>query len=124
MAKPYEMMVLYDASIGDESVKKAQSDMESLITTNGGSIENVNDWGKREMAYEVEGKRSAFYNVILFSGDNELPGTIEKELKLNRDVLRYMLLVRDPEKVTVFNAPPRRAPEYRDEENENEEGND
>lgn len=116
MAKPYEMMVLFDTMIGDESIKKAQSDLEALITTNGGTIESRNDWGKRELAYEIDGKRSAVYSVILFEGDGDLPENIEKALKLNTDILRYMLLVRDPAKVTVFNAPPRKTPEERGEE--------
>ncbi len=117
-------MVLFDASIGDESVKKAQSDMEALITGNGGSIENINDWGKRELAYEIGGKKSAVYTVFLFEGPGELPATIERELKLNTNVLRYMLLVRDPQKVTVFNAPPRRAPEDREGSDNSEESNE
>jgi small subunit ribosomal protein S6 len=99
MKKPYETMVIIDGTLPDETVRDEQQRLEKFFRDNS-ELEKVADWGKRQLAYEIKKKRSGAYLLFLYRAEPGLPDKLDKSVKLNTNILRYMTLVRDPKKRT------------------------
>lgn len=88
----YEMMVILSDSLDDEGAQSLGERIGSLVTSNGGEVRQVDSWGRRPLAYEI-GHRNAGYYLVY---DLELPGEslpeIERQLKINDDVVRFKLI--------------------------------
>ena len=93
----YELAVVVSAKIEDDERTATLEKVKEIITTNGGTITNVDEWGKKRLAYEVQKMREAFYYFIQFEGEATLPAEIESRIRLMENVVRY-LVVRQDEK--------------------------
>ena len=92
----YELAVVISAKIEDDERAAALEKVQRIITKHGGTITNVDEWGKKRLAYEVQKMREAFY-FIQFEGEATLPAEIESRIRLMENVVRY-LVVRQDEK--------------------------
>ena len=93
----YELAVVVSAKLEDEERAATIEKVKEIITKNGGTITNVDEWGKKRLAYEVQKMREAFYYFIQFDADATVPAEIESRIRLMEDVVRY-LVVRQDEK--------------------------
>lgn len=93
----YELAVVVSAKLEDDDRNAAIEKIKSMITTHGGAITNVDEWGKKRLAYEVNKMKEAFYYFIRFDGESNVPGEVESRMRLNENVVRY-LCVRQDEK--------------------------
>lgn len=97
MVRPYESVVVFDATIGDDALQKEQSKFEDFLKSNS-SFEKTVVWGKRELAYEIDRKRLGYYCLFHFEGEGDLAGKIDDDFRLNGNVLRHLTLIRDLKK--------------------------
>lgn len=92
MAK-YELVVIFDPFLQETETTAQVDRVKESITKRGGEITNVDVWGKKRLAYDINKKPEGFYVVITFEG--ELEGTsvaeIERAMRLNESVLREMV---------------------------------
>jgi small subunit ribosomal protein S6 len=95
--RPYETCIVFDGSLPEETISKEQAKLQALIKDNG-DFETIDVWGRRELAFPIGKKKVGFYCLFLYSGEGDLNGKIEKALKMNETVLRYLVVVRDPTK--------------------------
>ncbi|MBU1320199.1 MAG: 30S ribosomal protein S6 [candidate division Zixibacteria bacterium] len=93
--KLYETGIILDPQLEESQFDKEIEQFESLITTNGGKIVDVNRWGIRRLAYEINKKQQGFYVFIQFEGDGTIPSKLEKAFLLNENVVRFMTVVPD-----------------------------
>ena len=93
----YELAVVVSAKIEDEERAAVVDRCKALIERFGGTITNVDDWGKKRLAYEVQKMKEAFYYFIQFDGEATVPAEIESRIRLMENVVRY-LCVRQDEK--------------------------
>lgn len=93
----YELAVVISAKIEDDERAAALEKVQKTITKHGGTITNVDEWGKKRLAYEVQKMREAFYYFIQFEGEATVPAEIESRIRLMENVVRY-LVVRQDEK--------------------------
>lgn len=93
----YELAVVISAKIEDDERAAALERVKGIITKHGGTITNVDEWGKKRLAYEVQKMREAFYYFIQFEGEATVPAEIESRVRLMENVVRY-LVVRQDEK--------------------------
>ena len=93
----YELAVVVSAKIEDDERAATIEKVKEIITKNGGTITNVDEWGKKRLAYEVQKMREAFYYFIQFEGEATVPAEIESRVRLMENVVRY-LVVRQDEK--------------------------
>ena len=93
----YELAVVISAKIEDDERAAALEKVKNTITKHGGTITNVDEWGKKRLAYEVQKMREAFYYFIQFEGEATVPAEIESRIRLMENVVRY-LVVRQDEK--------------------------
>ena len=93
----YELAVVVSAKLEDEERAATIEKVKNMVTKHGGTITNVDEWGKKRLAYEVQKMREAFYYFIQFDADATVPAEIESRIRLMEDVVRY-LVVRQDEK--------------------------
>lgn len=93
----YELAVVVSAKLEDDDRTAAVEKIKDMIAACGGAITNVDEWGKKRLAYEVNKTKEAFYYFIQFDGESTVPGEVESRMRLNENVVRY-LCVRQDEK--------------------------
>lgn len=88
----YELAVILVPSLDEETVKAEQQSIQELIEKFGGTIEKVDDWGKRRLAYEIDKINEGFYSFITFNSENTAPAEIERRMRIKETVLRYLVI--------------------------------
>ena len=93
----YELAVVVSAKIEDEERAAVVDKCKALIERFGGTITNVDDWGKKRLAYEVQKMKEAYYYFIQFDAAADAPAQIEANVRIMEDVLRYLCVRLDAE---------------------------
>ena len=93
----YELAVVVSAKIEDEERAAVVDRCKALIERFGGTITNVDDWGKKRLAYEIQKMSEAFYYFIQIDAKATTRAEIESRVRIMDNVLRY-LVVRNDEK--------------------------
>ena len=89
----YEMIYIIDADLEEAARKELIEKVSALITNNGGEIEKVDEtWGKRKLAYAIDYKTEGWYVLVTFKAPVELPRELERNLQINENVLRYLVI--------------------------------
>lgn len=88
----YELAVILNPSLDEEAVKAEYADIQSLIERFKGTVEKVDDWGKRKLGYEIKKCNEGFYSFITFTSGNDTPNEIERRMRIKENVLRYLVV--------------------------------
>ncbi len=91
----YELAVVVSAKIEDDERAATIEKVKEIITKHGGTITNVDEWGKKRLAYDVQKMREAFYYFIQFDGQSTVPAEIESRVRLMENVVRYLVVKQD-----------------------------
>ena len=91
----YELAVVVSANVDDEAKTKAVDKCKALIERFGGTVTNVDDWGKKRLAYEIQKMREAYYYFIQFDAEATAPAEIEQRMRIMDNVLRYLCVRND-----------------------------
>ena len=86
----YELALVVSAKIEDDERAATVDKVKGYIEKFGGTITNVDDWGKKRMAYEVNKMREAFYYFIQFDAETTTPAEIESRIRIMENVVRYL----------------------------------
>ena len=86
----YELAVVVSAKIEDEERAAVVDKCKALIERFGGTITNVDDWGKKRLAYEVQKMKEGFYYFIHFEAPAACPAEVESNIRIMEDVIRYL----------------------------------
>ncbi len=92
MTHQYELMVILDPEIDERTVAPSLDKFLGVITGDGGTIENVDIWGRRRLAYEIKKKAEGIYAVVNFTATSEATQELDRQLKLSEAVLRTKVL--------------------------------
>ncbi|MFC7375880.1 30S ribosomal protein S6 [Brachybacterium sp. GCM10030267] len=90
--RKYEMVVILDPSIDERTVSATFEKLVQVIPTEGGTIDNVDVWGKRKFAYEIDKKSEGIYIVLSFTASSETAQELDRRLGLNESVVRTKLM--------------------------------
>lgn len=93
----YEMTVIVSAKIEDEARNNTIEKVKEYITRFGGNISNVEEAGKKRLAYEIQHEKEGFYYFIQFESDATCPGQVENSVRIMEDVMRYLVVRLDEE---------------------------
>ena len=88
----YELMVILNPEIDERLVPAALDKFLKVITADGGSIDNVDIWGKRRLAYEIQKKTEGIYAVVNFTAEPATAKELDRQLGLSETVMRTKLL--------------------------------
>jgi len=95
----YETTFVVDSLQKSENKEHIVTKVENFIKNNGGKIGEVEDWGKKRLAYEINRKQYGNYYQIHFEGPGNLPGLLEREYRLEEGILRFLTITSDPRAV-------------------------
>ena len=107
----YELIYIIDTGLEEAARKELIEKVSALITNNGGEIEKVDEtWGKRRLAYAIDYKTEGWYVLVNFQAPAELPRELERNLKINENVLRYLVVKLEEKRSAVKPRAARPAP--------------
>ena len=91
----YELALVINAKIEDDARTDAIEKIKALIEKFGGEITNVDEWGKRRLAYEVQHMKEAFYYFIQFDAEPAAPAEIEDNIRIMENIVRFLCVRQD-----------------------------
>ena len=98
----YETLFIVDPTIGDDAIKAAVDKFTALIADNG-TIGEINEWGKRRLAYPINDINEGYYVVVSFKSEPEFPSELERLFNINDAIMRSLVIKLD-EKLLAKNA--------------------
>jgi small subunit ribosomal protein S6 len=90
----YEVMYIISPTVEEEQVKALVEKFNELISEHG-EIEKVEEWGRKKLAYEVQDQKEGYYVLVYFTANPEFPTELERNFKINENILKYLILNRE-----------------------------
>ena len=90
MTNKYEACMIFSVANGEEAVTALKEKFAALIAENG-TVENVDEWGKRKLAYLIDDEAEGFYVFTTFTAGAEFPAELERVAGITEGVLRIMI---------------------------------
>ena len=88
----YELMVILDPSLEERTVAPSLDQYLNVIRTAGGSIEKLDVWGRRRLAFEINKKAEGIYAVVDLQATPEAVAELDRQLRLNESILRTKVI--------------------------------
>ena len=86
----YELAVVVSAKIDDDARAAVVEKVKDLITRFGGNVTDVDEWGKKRLAYEIQKMKEGYYYFVHFDAEATVPAEIEQRMRIMDNVLRYL----------------------------------
>jgi small subunit ribosomal protein S6 len=104
----YELALVVSAKLDSEAIAATVQRAKDYIERFGGTIGEVEEWGKRKLAYEIQKQTEAYYFFINFGAEPQVPAQLESVMRIMDNVLRYLVLAKDEN--DTFKVAPEKAP--------------
>ena len=104
----YELALVVSAKLDSETIAATVQRAKDYIERFGGTIGEVEEWGKRKLAYEIQKQTEAYYFFINFDAEPQVPAQLESVMRIMDNVLRYLVLAKDEN--DTFKVAPEKAP--------------
>lgn len=91
----YELAVVVNAKIEDDARADVIEKVKALITRFGGNVTDIDEWGKKRLAYEIQKMKEGFYYFITFESDSNCPNEVEQRVRIMENVIRYLCIRQD-----------------------------
>jgi small subunit ribosomal protein S6 len=88
--KMYESAVLINAALEEDQIQSIISRIKELISSNDGEITDIEDWGRKRLAYMIKKSKIGYYIIFQFNAYPQIISTLEKFYKLDENILRYL----------------------------------
>jgi len=88
----YESAVLINAALDDQQIESILSKIKDLITNNGGQIRELENWGRKRLAYPVEKSKIGYYAIYRFDAPSDIVAKLERTYTLDEQILRFVTL--------------------------------
>ena len=92
----YEAVVIFSVKNGEDKIPALVEKFKALIEANG-TLDSVNEWGKRRLAYPINYINDGYYVLMYFSAPADVPAELERRYKISDDVLRFIVVNLDNE---------------------------
>ena len=89
--RKYEVMFIVKP-LEEEATNAVITKFEMLITNNGGTIDKIDRWGKRRLAYEVKDFMDGFYVLMYFSAEPKVIKELDRVMKITEEILKHMII--------------------------------
>ncbi len=88
----YESAVLINAALEEDQIQSLISRIKELISSNDGEITDIEDWGRKRLAYMIKKSKIGYYIIFQFNAYPQIISTLEKFYKLDENILRYLTI--------------------------------
>ncbi|NYE95975.1 small subunit ribosomal protein S6 [Psychromicrobium silvestre] len=99
--RPYELMVIIDPEVDERTVEPSLQKFLNVITGDGGTVEKVDIWGRRRLAYDIKKKSEGIYAVVNFTAEPATAQELDRQLGLNETILRTKIIRPEDQKVAA-----------------------
>ena len=93
--KAYELLFFVAPSIDEETRAAVMKRIDTTIAEGAGKVDNVDEWGKRKLAYEINGLTDGDYTLVNFHADPQNVAELDRVLRINDAVVRHMIVKRE-----------------------------
>lgn len=94
----YEALYIIKPELEEEQIAAVVEKYKQLVADNGGQVTQVEEWGKRKLAYEVKKYREGYYVLMNFKGTVETANELDRIFRISDDVIRYLLVRNEDDK--------------------------
>ncbi len=91
----YELAVVLSTKLEDEAREDALEKVKALVERFGGVISDIDEWGKKKLAYEIQKMKEGYYYFIHFEAPADCPAEIEQRIRIMEPVIRYLCVRQD-----------------------------
>jgi len=91
----YELAVVLNAKIEDDERAKALEKVKGYVTRFGGTISDIDEWGKKKLAYDIQKMPEGYFYFIHFEAETSAPAEIENRIRIMDNVLRFLIVNQD-----------------------------
>ncbi len=98
--RAYELMVILDPNLEERTVQPSLDTYLNVVRNDGGTVDNVEVWGRRRLAYEIDKNAEGIYAVVNLQAEPATVKELDRQLTLNESVLRTKVMRRDPAAAT------------------------
>ena len=91
----YELALVVSAKIEDDARTATVEKAKEYITRAGGTVTEVEEWGKKKLAYDIQHMSEGFYYFIQFDANTDVPAAVEQDVRIMDNVLRFLCVKKD-----------------------------
>lgn len=91
----YELMYIIRPDLDEEQTNAVIEKYKGLLETQGATVQNVEKWGKRRLAYLVKDQMEGFYVIVTFRSEAPAVAELERVLKISDEVIKYLIIVQE-----------------------------
>ena len=91
----YESVIIINPSLDEQGIKDVITKFTDLINNNNGKVENVDEMGKRKLAYDVKKFSEGFYAVFYFEANSDLIAELERNYRITDEIIKFMTVKKD-----------------------------
>jgi small subunit ribosomal protein S6 len=95
MARPYEVVYIFDPALDEETINQKLTHFHSLVQTQGADAPQLNHWGKRTLAYPIRKRDTGYYVVATFAAEGTALPEFERAIKLDEGVMRHLIVLNE-----------------------------
>ncbi len=125
--REYEIVYIFDTVLTEDQIDQKLEQYHQHITDGGGEITAVDRWGRRQLAYPIRKKTTGYYVVVQFSAPIDILPELERALKLDEELVRYLIVLSEGEPtaaMSIATRDPRRDEDDEDDDDEDVEDED
>jgi len=98
--RAYELMVIIDPEVDERTVESSLDKFLNVVRSEGGSVDKVDIWGRRRLAYDIKKKSEGIYAVVNFTATPATAAELDRQLGLNETILRTKIIRPEEQKVS------------------------
>ena len=91
----YEVLYIISAELEEEATRASIDKFKGIVESNGGEVVSVDEWGKKKLAYLIDYKSVGYYVLMLFNSAPTFPPELERNMKNDEAILRYLVTRRN-----------------------------
>lgn len=88
----YELIYILTPELDQEAIQALIEKFNGIITNQGGTVDEVNEWGKKRLAYEINDIKEGYYVLVNFSGNGDVVNELDRIFKITEGILRYLVV--------------------------------
>ncbi len=101
----YESAVIINAALDDEQIESIISRIKEFITNNGGEIREIENWGRKRLAYMINKSKIGYYVIFRFDAPTNIISKMERNYSLDEHILRYLTISLDKDAIEFLEKP-------------------
>ena len=106
ITQPYEAVYIMDPDLGDERISAITAKYRQVVENGGGTLEKIDVWERRRLAYEIKGRTEGIYVVMQFQAKPNVEAELRRIFQISEDQIRFLIIRRDDEEALLPVAPP------------------